>query len=84
MYWTGPQAAIVAAEAQAAVIVTEIPEIRDGVKLPREQWVTRHWAIPAETTAAGIWAIPAYPGLPTPEGCTAVEAVDWPQQESGA
>jgi hypothetical protein len=77
MYWTGSEADIVAAEAQAAAIVTAIPETRDGESLPPADWITTRWAIPAETTMAGVWAIPAYPGMDVPAGCAEVEAVEW-------
>ena len=83
MYWTGPQAAIEAAEAEAAQIVADIPKTRGGAVLPRSEWAKEHWAVPAEATTAGLWAIPAYPGMATPEGCEAVETVDWPQPEGG-
>lgn len=80
MWWVGAKGAIDAAEAKAAAIVTAIPEYKDGVELPADQWVTRRWAEPAQT-ADGEWAIPAYPGMAAPEGCTEAENVEWPDPE---
>lgn len=81
MWWTGTKEAIDAAEAQAAALVTCIPEYKDGVQLPEDQWVTKRWAEPAQTLD-GRWAIPAYPGMAAPEGCTETETVEWPEDPS--
>lgn len=75
MYWTGPKAKIAAAEAAAAAIVASQPAFRDAVEVANP---TERWAIPAETTTAGVWAVPAYQELPTPDGCTEAETVTWP------
>lgn len=80
-YWIGTQEAIIAAEALAAAQVVGRPEYRDGVELPPEDWVTERWAIPLETAVSGVWAIPTYPGLDLPDGCTTVESVEWPAYE---
>lgn len=76
MYWVGSQVDIDAAEATAAAQVVGIPEYRDGERLPRSEWVTKRWAIPAETVS-GDWAIPAYDGMTTPDGCDLVESVEF-------
>ncbi|ADO42387.1 hypothetical protein [Ketogulonicigenium vulgare] len=81
IYWTGPQTAIIAAEAAATALVTGLPEYRDGQEVAPEARVTARWAEPRETATPGTWAIPAYPGMDVPEGCEAVEVVEWPEGE---
>ncbi|WP_273687122.1 hypothetical protein [Ketogulonicigenium vulgare] len=79
IYWTGAEAAIIAAEAAAAALVTGLPEYRDGQEVAPEARVTARWAEPRETATPGAFAIPAYPGMDVPEGCETVEVVEWPE-----
>lgn len=82
-YWIGSYGNIVAAEALAAALVVGRPEECGGVVLPPAQWITDCWAEPRETAESGVWAIKAHPDLPTPEGCTEVGSVVWPQEPEG-
>ncbi|WP_273688984.1 hypothetical protein [Ketogulonicigenium vulgare] len=83
-YWTGAEAAIIAAEAVATALVTGLPEYRDGQEVSPEARVTARWAEPRESAVPGTWAIPAYPGMDLPESCEAVEVVEWPEVEGAA
>ncbi|WP_374290431.1 hypothetical protein [Paenirhodobacter enshiensis] len=69
-YWTGSEAAIAAANAAAwAAYIADYPTAEQGGETVANP--TTAWAIPAPT-AAGDWAIPAYPGMAAPDGCTEV------------
>lgn len=75
-YWTGDAAAIAAANAAAwAAYRTDHPTAEQGGETVANP--TTAWAEPAPT-AAGAWAIIAYPGMAAPEGCREAEAVEWP------
>lgn len=74
-YWIGSEAAIIAAEAQAAAIVTaQVAHDQDGNEVPNP---LRFWAVPMQE-AGGQWVIPAYPEMDTPEECDIVENVECP------
>ncbi|ADO43104.1 hypothetical protein [Ketogulonicigenium vulgare] len=78
-YWTGAEAAIIAAEAAATALVTGLPEYRDGQEVAPEARVTARWAEPRETATPGTFAIPAYPGMDVPEGCAEADGVSLPK-----
>ncbi len=76
-YWTGSEATIAAANAAAwAAYIADYPTAEHGGETVANP--TTAWAEPAPTVA-GDWAIPAYPGMTAPEGCTEVAAVEWPE-----
>lgn len=75
MYWIGNKASIEAAEALASVLVVGIPEVRDGILLPEDLWVTSRWDIPTET-ASGLWYIKAHPDVELPDGCSEVDVIE--------
>ncbi len=76
-YWTGSEAAIAAANAVAwAAYIGAHPTAEQGGETVANP--TTAWAEPAPT-AAGDWAIPAYPGMAAPDGCAEVAAVEWPE-----
>lgn len=79
-YWTGTQTAVqAAADAAFATYIAAHPTAeRDGAEIPNP---TTAWDVPRETATPGVWAIRAYDGIAAPEGCTAAEAVDWPEAE---
>ena len=68
-HWTGPEAAIRAAEAQVTDLLAGRTEYRQGQPLDPDQRITRRWAVPVETATPGLWAIPAYDGMAPPAGC---------------
>ncbi|MDZ7906350.1 MAG: hypothetical protein U5N55_11670 [Cypionkella sp.] len=78
-YWVGSEKDIAAACKTADAKARNVPETREGKQLPREEWITERWAIPQETADPGVWAIPAFPRMHTPDGCERVDEVKWPQ-----
>lgn len=76
-YWTGSEIAIIAANSTAykAYIAENPVAERNGTEVANP---TTAWAVPA-LTASGDWAIPAYPGMAAPDGCTEVDSVEWPE-----
>lgn len=75
MYWIGSKTKIIAAEKNATGLVVGLPEFRDGVELPPEEWVTSRWAIP-EQDKNGNWFILAHPDMELPDGCELVDSVE--------
>lgn len=78
-YWVGGEAEIKAAnDSSVAAYLTANPNAEcSGETMPNP---TTAWAVPAQT-AAGDWAILAYPGLDAPDGVSEVETVEWSDTE---
>lgn len=77
IFWIGNYNDIMSAEALASEVVTAKPEFKNHVQLAKNEWITSRWAVPQETTTANVWAIPAYAGIETPQGCVVVNEVEF-------